>query len=163
MNDSAPEPGSTSGAPSAPQSAGPGPRTARITVVDDNQEFLDLLRDLFGEFFEVSTVARVASVNDVADTAPDILIVDLHSSETTGRLTGPQLVGLARRHRSLRRVPIIVCTGDVTGIMRRGDDLIAHGNVHLLAKPFELEVIEGLVNRLVSPDHATDQAPSASD
>jgi CheY-like chemotaxis protein len=135
---------------------------ARITVVDDNQEFLGLLRDLFDDRFEVSTVAQVTSVNHVADTTPDVMIVDLHTNGTNSGLTGWQLVELARRHRDLRRVPIIVCTGDLTGLMRHGDELTAHDNVHLLAKPFELEVIEGLVGRLVRTARTRDQTLSAS-
>ena len=163
MNDSALEPISTSARTAAAlQRVRRGARIARITVVDDHQEFLDLLRDVFDEGFEVSTVAQVTSVNQVADTAPDVMIVDLHTNGMNRGLTGWQLVELARHHRELREVPIILCTGDLTGLMRHGDDLKAYDDVHLLAKPFELEVIEGLVSRLVRTHGARDQTLSAS-
>ena len=164
MNDSAFEPISMSARASAAaqRTRGGAARSARITVVDDHQEFLDLLRDLFDERFEVSTVTQVTSVNHVADTAPDVMIVDLHTNGTNGGLTGWQLVELARHHRSLTHVPIIVCTGDVTGLMRHGDELTAHDNVHLLAKPFELDVIEGLVAQLLTIDEARDRTQTAS-
>lgn len=121
----------------------------RITVVEDNEEFLDLLHDLFRAQFEVTGVRHVESVNALAATAPAVLIIDLRLD---GRgISGREIVSLVRGHEDLRHVPIIVCTGDVVGLRREGDGLLAHGNVHLLAKPFAIEEIESLVHRLTSP------------
>jgi CheY-like chemotaxis protein len=120
----------------------------RITVVDHSDEFLDLLRDLFGATFSITGAHRVVSVNELADTAPDLLIVDL-AEDGLGGLNGREILALARHHHDLCHVPIIVCTGDLMALMHDAEDLTAHGNIHLIAKPFELEGIEALVHRVL--------------
>jgi CheY-like chemotaxis protein len=126
----------------------------RMTVVEDNEEFLDLLHDLFREEFEVTGVRHLESVNALADTAPAVLIIDLRLDAQAG-ISGREIVTLVRGHESLRHVPIIVCTGDVVGLRREGDGLLALGNLHLIAKPFAIEELESLVHRLTTPQQLT--------
>jgi DNA-binding response OmpR family regulator len=122
------------------------PATRRITVVDHDEDFVDLLRDIFSEGFTIIGESGITSVNDLADTAPHLLIVDL-DGDGLGGLDGRHIIALARRHRSLWDVPIIVCTSDLMALMHEADELTATGNVHLIAKPFEIEGIERLVRR----------------
>jgi CheY-like chemotaxis protein len=124
----------------------------RITVVDDSTEFVRLLVDVFGNAFTV-TSPEDTSIIRIADTQPDVLIIDLHLANGDG-LTGWELVRLARSHKTLRSVPIIVCTADVVGLDNDGPRLAKYGNVHLMTKPFALDVIERLVGRVVGSDGA---------
>lgn len=124
----------------------------RITVVDDSSEFVGLLVDVFGNAFTVTSPVD-SSIIGIADTRPDVLIIDLHLANDDG-LTGWELVRLARSHRTLRTVPIIVCTADVVGLGNDGPRLAEYGNVHLMTKPFALDVIERLVGRVLGADHA---------
>jgi CheY-like chemotaxis protein len=136
--------------PASPPPQAGAKASRRITVVDDSPEFVRLLVDLFGDAFTV-TSPKDASIIGIADTRPDVLIVDLHLATGDG-LTGWELVRLARSHRTLHAVPIIVCTGDVVGLGNDGPRLAEYSNVHLMTKPFALEVIERLVGRVLGVD-----------
>ena len=46
-------------------------------------------------------------------------------------------------------MPIIVCSADVTALRDREADLERIGNVHMLAKPFAIDEVTELVERLI--------------
>jgi CheY-like chemotaxis protein len=120
---------------------------ARVTVVDDSPEFLSLIDDVLGEAHDVVTQGVVHSVADLAATAPDLLVVDLHCGGPEGGLTGWEIVAAARRHPALRDVPIVVCSADLAALREDRISLIAYGNVQLIAKPFDVTAFEQLVER----------------
>ena len=62
-------------------------------------------------------------------------------------LGGWVLINLARRDPRLRQVPIILCTG---GIGTDLDRLTQLPDVHLLAKPFDLDVLESTMRRAMA-------------
>lgn len=130
-----------------PSEAGADRPRRRITVVDDSEEFVAIISDLFAEQYDV-TAANVAAIHELASTRPDVLIIDLHLGEDD-RITGWELLTLARRHEDLRAVPIIVCTADLIALKTDGGRLAQYDDVHVLTKPFGLDDIEGLVRRLV--------------
>jgi DNA-binding response OmpR family regulator len=66
-----------------------------------------------------------------------------------GGASGWEIVTLARADERLARVPIIVCSADVTALRERAEDLERVGNVHVLAKPFAIDEITDLVESLV--------------
>jgi CheY-like chemotaxis protein len=102
------------------------------------------MQDVFEGRFTIAGL-RPATIADVAAAAPHLLFVDALPAD--GGPDGWELIGMAREHATLREVPIILCTdasvqdGDL-------DRLGSYTNVHLLAKPFELDVLEGLVRRV---------------
>jgi CheY-like chemotaxis protein len=121
----------------------------RITVVDDSDDFIGLMEDVLGDRFDVTGILP-RSIDEIAATAPEILLVDLFV-RNDGVLGGEELVGQSRRHRLLREVPIIVCTG------ARGADLerlTTVPGVHFLGKPFDLETLESTVRRAMLTGHA---------
>jgi CheY-like chemotaxis protein len=120
----------------------------RISVVDDSGELVELLRDIFVGRLEVVAADR-QSVNGLADTEPDVIFIDLNPAHPPG-LTGWDLVALARRHRDLRQVPIVLLGALDIALDSEGHQLGALPDVHLLALPFELDVLERLVERLLT-------------
>ena len=56
---------------------------------------------------------------------------------------------MARSDERLASVPIIVCSADVTALRDRESDLERIGNVRVLAKPFAIDEITELVERLI--------------
>jgi CheY-like chemotaxis protein len=119
----------------------------RITVIGENEEFVALLADIFDAQFEV-TAARDASLNGIGDTRPQLLIVNV-PGVSSGGLTGWEIVRLARWHRDLCAIPIVLCTSGLIALDRDDDRLAGFTDVHLLSMPFALEVIEDLVDRLL--------------
>jgi CheY-like chemotaxis protein len=122
-------------------------RLPRIAVVDDSPEFVALLDEIFAERFEV-VGASGQSIHRIAEAQPQLLIVDSQPASGLGG-SAWQLVNLARDHAQLRDVPIIVCTTDYVSFDADGERLARLENVHLMAKPFALDVLETLVARLV--------------
>ncbi len=123
------------------------PARARLTVIDDSPEFLSLLEDVLGPGHDVVTQQVVHSVADIAATAPDLVVVDLHCGGPEGGLTGWEIVAAARRHPVLRNVPMIVCSADLAALREDRISLITYGDVQLVAKPFDVTAFEQLVER----------------
>jgi CheY-like chemotaxis protein len=119
-----------------------------MTVVDSNREFVALLRDIFAQRFEV-VAAAPTSLNGLADSEPDLLFIGLDPKDAA-TLGGWDLTALARQHKGLARVPIILCTAQNIALDIDGRRLATFSDVHLLTKPFELQVVEQLVDRLLA-------------
>ena len=88
----------------------------RVSVVDDNDEFVALMEDLLGGRFRVTGILP-RTITEFSATDPDLVFVDVFVRNDHA-LGGWELIDLARRDRRLRNVPIILCTGEV------GPDLV---------------------------------------
>jgi CheY-like chemotaxis protein len=126
----------------------PEPQRPRISVVNDNPDFLELMSAILDEdagydvrLFE----GREARVAELVESEPDLIIVDL----LLGGASGWELVALARADDGLAAVPIIVCSADVMALREREAELERIGNVHMLAKPFAIEEMTSLVESLI--------------
>ena len=120
----------------------------RITVINDNPDFLELMSDILDEDagYAVTLVkGEEATIAEIADSAPDLLIVDLR----LGGASGWEIVALSRADERLAEVPIIICSADVMALRDREAELKRIGDVHVLAKPFGIDEITGLVERLI--------------
>jgi DNA-binding response OmpR family regulator len=123
-------------------------RRPRISVVNDNAEFLDLMSAILDDDagYDVSLFkGEVVEISELAASDPDLIIVDL----LLGGASGWEIVTLARSDERLASVPIIVCSADVTALRDRESDLDRIGNVRVLAKPFAIDEITGLVEELI--------------
>jgi CheY-like chemotaxis protein len=125
---------------------------ARVTVVDDSSEFIDLMRALLAEDRHHMTgfEAVGATVEDIVASDPELLVVDLRLEDTPQSVSGWELIILARAHRDLLDVPVILCSADVFELKKRAADLEQLANVHVLTKPFQVDEMLGLVRQLVA-------------
>ena len=126
----------------------PEPRRPRISVVNDNAEFLELMSAILDEDagYDVSLFnGQETAIDELEASSPDLIIVDL----LLGGASGWEIVTLARADERLAEVPIIVCSADVTALRDRAADLERIGNVHVLAKPFAIEEMTELVESLI--------------
>jgi CheY-like chemotaxis protein len=124
---------------------------ARVTVIDDSEEFLTLMNDILATLGHEMTGFRAveASIEEVVDSHPKLLVVDLRLEERPQEISGWELIILARSHRQLMNVPIILCTADVWELKKRARDLEQIAGVHVRTKPFELDEISDLIQRLM--------------
>ena len=123
-------------------------RRPRISVINDNAEFLDLMSAILDEDagYDVSLFkGEFVEISELASSDPDLIIVDL----LLGGASGWEIVTLSRADERLAAVPIVVCSADVTALRDRESDLERIGNVHMLAKPFAIDEITELVERLI--------------
>ncbi|MEP7081353.1 MAG: response regulator [Chloroflexota bacterium] len=119
----------------------------RITVVDDSPEFLELIRDVLEAEHDVVTYNVIRSVAEIAASAPDLLLIDLHTGGPAGGLTGWEILAIARSHPDLQSVPAIVCSADLATLREDRVRLLAHGDVQLIAKPFDIHAFEQTIDR----------------
>jgi CheY-like chemotaxis protein len=125
-----------------PPIAEPPQPVPRIVVVYDDPELVDVLTELFGPTARVSPMGQVTSVNPIADREPDLMIIG--SPAGRNALGAWQIVTLARAHRRLRDVPIIVLTSDIMATLCDGR-LAGCADLHLVEMPFDVEVIRRVV------------------
>jgi CheY-like chemotaxis protein len=138
------------------QSLDRAPARLRISVINDNPEFLELMGDILGEdsgFAVTLHDGEETGIDTVREADPDLIIVDL----LLGGASGWELVTLSRADPTLAEVPIIVCTADVAQLRRRSGELAAIGNVHVLQKPFGIDDLLGTIDRLLHPETAAER------
>ena len=120
----------------------------RITVINDNPEFLALMAAILDEDagYGVTTLTGdTTTIAEIADSRPDLIIVDL----LLGGASGWELVALARSDERLAGVPIIICSADGMALRDREAELQRIGQVHVLAKPFGIDEVTDLVQQLI--------------
>jgi CheY-like chemotaxis protein len=131
-----------------------GNAMARVTVIDDSVEFLSLMEEILVGLGHsmVGLEAVKTSFEEVVATRPELMVVDLRLENTPEQVSGWELVILARAHRELLRVPIILCTADLFELKKRTRELEQIAGVHVLTKPFELDNMTQMITRLLSQE-----------
>lgn len=122
----------------------------RITVVNDNPEFLELARDVLQDEQHVATAIDV----DTSDTLdrirasdPDLLLIDLRLGHE-----GDEGWRLAREIRSVsgfEHLPVIVCSGDLPALFEIEPVVAGTARAETLAKPFAIEELTAVIDRLL--------------
>jgi sigma-B regulation protein RsbU (phosphoserine phosphatase) len=126
----------------------PVPERPRISVINDNPDFLALMAAILDDEagYDVTLFSgERTTMAELAAATPELIIVDL----LLGGASGWELVTLARADERLADVPIIVASADVLALRDREADLERVGNVHVLAKPFGIDDMTDLVERLI--------------
>lgn len=120
----------------------------RISVVNDNPEFLSLMSAILDDDagYDVTLFdGEATSIAEIVAARPDLVIVDL----VLGGASGWEIVTLSRAEPALAELPIIICSADVTALRERAGELERIGNVHILEKPFSIDEITDAVERLI--------------
>ena len=129
----------------------------RITVIDDSPEMRDVLSDaLFSEAVEVIHMGAVSSIDEVAASAPDVLMVDLRLG--TDHLPGWQIIRQVRTNPSLIDVPVIVCSAALDQMRAYGGANV-DARTYLLPKPFSLDDLEAVMAEALAPPAEGRDAP----
>jgi CheY-like chemotaxis protein len=130
---------------------GAGRSLYRLTVVDDSNEFVSMVRDVLADQYVVTGI-EPQSLDDIARTMPQVLIVDVHPRDR-GKLNGWHVIEGAKEHDGLRHVPIILCSGQVgrNGDLERALD---YPRVQLLPKPFTLDALDAVLARAMADRRA---------
>ena len=126
----------------------PQSRPPRISVLNDNPDFLELMSAILDEDagYDVQLFnGKETGIDELAASDPNLIIVDL----LLGGASGWEVVTLSRADPRLANVPIIVCSADVSALRDRADELETIGKVHVLVKPFGIDQITELVERLI--------------
>lgn len=126
-----------------------GLRPRRVTVVDDSPDLLALFGDaLRFDGVELALFDGSATLQDIEASTPDLLVVDLRLG--TESLTGMEIIRLARAHRQLRHVPIVVCSAAVDQLVTLEPELSEIPNLFVLPKPFSLGELDACVGEALA-------------
>jgi DNA-binding response OmpR family regulator len=128
---------------------------ARILVVNDTQEILELFRIFLEEEegYEVVLAGNpMQQVKEVEQINPDLIILDLVFGDEK---TGLQMLQMLKMQRSTATIPVILCTAALNLVREQEGFLVSQG-VHVIYKPFDLEHLRTSVNQLLtSPEHVS--------
>lgn len=121
----------------------------RIAVIDDDDVFVDLMRELlaFGEGYDVvSAPDWLRSVEFVREAQPDLIILDLMLGRTQ---TGWGVLDLLREDPATAPIPVILCSAAAPALRRCDAPASGHGAVATVAKPFDVDEMLAVVERLL--------------
>lgn len=115
------------------------PELKRITVVNDNPEFLQLMQDLLQDASYPATLIdgnRENAFELIEASQPEILIVDLRLG--SNEISGLEILKRVRDDPALRRVPTVICTADTWSIDEVREEVASIDQVAVLTKPFAI-------------------------
>ena len=117
----------------------------RVTVIGDRDRSIEAA---FGSHHRIHRIRSVSSMEPIAEQQPDLVVVGQPGPTDPGALTAWEIVALARAHRELREVPIVMVVPSVVEIMTDAGRLAEFADVHVLAAPPDAEVIRSVVRSL---------------
>ena len=119
----------------------------RITVVNDNPEFLELMHELLEESsgYDVTTIDgdTITDIEPIRASRPELLIIDLRWRRDG--LAGWDILMALRAEAELGELPIILCTGDLQTLDEHAEEIERDPKVRVLQKPCQVADLEGLV------------------
>ena len=124
---------------------------ARITVVNDNPEFLDLVHDILeDDRYEATTIDgdRADALELIRASRPDLLMLDIRMGTDT--LHGWRVAQELRADPHFDRLPILLCSADYGAIEEIGEDLAGQRHIRSLAKPFSIDELIQAVDQLLA-------------
>jgi DNA-binding response OmpR family regulator len=130
---------------------------ARILVVNDTQEILELFRMLLEEegYEVILSGFPVQQISDVERINPDLIILDFVFGD---QKIGWQMLQMLKMHRSTESIPVIVCTAALDMVREQEGYLVSQG-VHVVYKPFDIDYLMTNVNQLLeSHEHFSSEA-----
>ena len=121
----------------------------RIAVIDDDDVFLELMRDLLavGEGLDVHTSADwVGSFELIKDLRPDLVILDLMMGREE---RGWAVIEALRSETATRDIPIILCSAAGPAVDVHAERVRDLGAVEVVRKPFDVDHLLNTIYRHV--------------
>ncbi len=123
----------------------------RITVVNDNPEFLELVHDILeDDRYDATTIDgdRPDAVERIAESRPDVLMIDLRmgSDEMHGWSVAQQVRDDAR----FTDLPIRLCSAEVPAMREMAERLADDHRTRCLEKPFSIDALTDTIEELLA-------------
>ena len=124
---------------------------ARVTIVNDNPDFLELVKDILeGDRYETITIDgdRPDTLELIRASRPDLLMIDVRLGAPGDH--GWQIAQEVRRDPGLERLPVLLCSGDVLALTEIEEHLEANRRVRTIAKPFGIDQLTEVIDELLA-------------
>ena len=116
----------------------------RILVVDDDQEILDVVREILtDEGYRVQTSLNSASLQRLESNPPDLILLDVLLQGEDGR----ELCRQVKSREQSGQIPVILFSANIAANAATAEC----GADDFLAKPFRIRELLDLVARKVNP------------
>ena len=123
---------------------------ARVTVVNDNREFLDVVGAILeGDRYETTLIKGAAenALEQIRASRPDVLMIDLRLG--SDGMHGWGISQQVRNDPELEGTPILLCSADNFALREIEDQLDDRYTVVTLKKPFSIDALLGRIDDLV--------------
>ena len=132
------------------------PDRPRVVVINDDNDFLDLMDELLeSEGYDATTRKQWSGAyQHVKEVRPDLVILDLIMSSQE---RGWQILELLTLDPVTRPIPVIVCSAATQALRDRRQQLDEKG-VYALEKPFDLPELLSLIKRALASERAVSGA-----
>ena len=124
---------------------------ARVTVVNDNPEFLDVVGAILESSRYESTLIKGAAADaleQIRASKPDVLMIDLRLG--SDGLHGWSIARQVHDDAALQRTPILLCSADNVALDQIEDQLDDRFTVVTLRKPFSIDALLARIDELLS-------------
>ena len=124
---------------------------ARVTVVNDNPEFLALVHDILeDDRYEATTVDgdRPDALDLVRASRPDLLMIDLRMG--SDGLHGWKIAQQVRAEPDFDGLPVLICSADVIALKEVEGDLDNTQHIGTLTKPFSIDDLTESIDELLA-------------
>lgn len=124
---------------------------ARVTVVNDNPEFLALVRDILeDDRYEATTIDgdRPDALDAIRASRPDLLMIDLRMGAEG--MHGWDIAQQVRAKPDFDGLPVLICSADVLALKALEEDLNATQHVGTLVKPFSIDDLTAVIDDLLA-------------
>ena len=129
---------------------------ARVTVINDDTAFLELMHDVLVDAgYEVSLHREGAQAHPrVREEQPDLVILDIRMEHPD---SGWMVLELLRLDPGTSHVPVIVCSADTLALQAK-EDLLRGQGCDILEKPFDLDTLLSMVDEKIGPPQERQEA-----
>jgi CheY-like chemotaxis protein len=125
-------------------------RMARVTVVDDSPEFLDLIDAILrGDQHDTTLIDpnEDGALQLIRRSSPDVLMIDVRIG--ADGVHGRAIAQKVRARSEFDGLPVLVCSADKQALSEIAATLAANRRVGMLAMPFEIDELTEAIDRLL--------------
>lgn len=115
-----------------------------ILVVDDEESLCDLLAEILADQYDILKAYDGQQALDlVRQNHPDLVITDVMMP----RMSGLDLLAAIRADKATRAIPVVLVSA-----VSLASPQLAKGAAAFLSKPFDIDVVEQTVSKIISQD-----------
>ena len=126
-------------------------KVPRVTVVNDNPEFLDLVHDILeGDRYETEMIDgdRPGVLDLIRSSRPDLLMIDIRLGVEGDH--GWEIAQEVRAEPQFKELPVLLCSADTLALAGLESALAETRRVATLEKPFTIDQLISSIDELLS-------------
>jgi CheY-like chemotaxis protein len=124
---------------------------ARVTVVNDNPEFLDLVHDILeGDRYDTVLIDGddPNALDLIRSSNPDLLMIDVRLGVEGDH--GWEIAQEVRKEPQFEELPVLLCSADTVALEGLESRLAETRRVATLAKPFTIDQLVTILDELLA-------------